>query len=181
VIVPSKRPEISRVAVEDWLTSAGVLLTAPVIVGRRGYYRDSMGAAGENDRAMYDDAIIYISPTAFATFNGNTDPSRFGGRLATLQPGIYRYKLGIHHPSTPKAYPCLVQAGPVTVKRDNGITESGEFYIHIHRGGYTTTSSEGCQTLYPDQWDEFFIMVQNGMQHYALKDIEYVLLDRGET
>jgi lysozyme len=178
MIVPSSRPQITRVAVEDWLTAKGVIIDAPVVVGRRGYYRDSMGEAGENDRAMYDDALIYLSPTAFRTFNANTDPSRFGGRLAVLQAGIYRYQLGIHHPTTPGAYPCLVQAGPVEVLRDNGVRERGEFYIHIHRGGYQTTSSEGCQTIYPDQWDEFFIMVQNGMQHYRLTEIEYVLLER---
>jgi hypothetical protein len=166
-MTPSTRPEITRNAALALVHGLGVDIHKPFILGRRGYYRDSMGAAGVNDRGLYDDAIIVITPTAYATFNANTDPSRSGGRLASLIAGVYRYKIGTHHPGTPAAYACLVQAGPVVVHRDNGVTESGEFYIHIHRGGYTTTSSAGCQTIHPDQWPAFIALVSAEMERHG--------------
>jgi hypothetical protein len=177
-ILPGGRPEIGRFAAEALLHAAGVDTARPAILGRRGYYRDTMGTPGANDRGIYDDAILIVSPSAYATFNANTDPSNQGGRLATLALGLWLYKLGTHHPGTPNAYACLVQAGAVTVSRDNGVTESGEFYIHIHRGGYSTTSSEGCQTLHPDQWDAFFALVTGEMQRYHVATIPYLLTER---
>lgn len=175
--VPHTRPEMGRHAAEELLVASGCD-DAVALLGRRGYYRDTMGDAGVQERGIYDDAILLVSPTAFASFNANCDPSRHGGALAVLQPGIWRYKLGTHHPNSPNAYPCLVQAGPVTVRRDNGLRESGEFYIHIHRGGYRTTSSEGCQTIFPDQWDEFFALVQGEMRRHGLVTIPYCLTER---
>jgi len=181
---PSTRPEMVRGAALELAHAAGVDVTKPFILGRRGYYRDTMGVIGANDRGIYDDAIIVVTPTAYATFNANTDPSRTGGRLASLAPGVYSYKLGIHHPGTPGAYKCLVQAGPVTVHRDNGVTESGEFYIHIHRGGYSTTSSAGCQTVHPDQYDAFLeLTIAEMLRHGAGLPIEkltipYALTER---
>jgi hypothetical protein len=72
-----------------------------------------MGVPGKNDRGIFDDMIAVVTPRTYRTFNGNTDPSApdTGTRLATLQPGVWDFKLGTHHPGTPKAYPCLVQAG----------------------------------------------------------------------
>ena len=176
-IVPPKRPELTRAAALQWLAEAGVN-TLPALVGRRGYYRDSMGKPGVQERGIYDDAIALVTRDGIITFNANTDPSKHGGRLAVLAPGVWSYKLGTHHPGTPGAYPCLVQAGPVTVNRDNGVTESGEFYIHIHRGGYTTTGSEGCQTIHPDQWGEFIRAVQFALKASSQRAIPYALVAR---
>lgn len=179
-IVPPSRPEMPRVAVLELLAAAGVENFA--LLGRRGYYRDSMGVPGVNDLNVYDDAIMVVSPTAYATFNANTDPSRELPGMATLLPGVWQYKLGIHglsHPIGPRQYPALVQAGPVTVKRwpFTGATETGEFEIHIHHGGETTTSSAGCQTVHPDQWDEFFGLVKSEMAKYARRTIPYCLTE----
>lgn len=172
-IVPNSRPQMDRRTAEGLLSAHGV--KAPAIIGRRGYYRDTMGVPGKNDRGLYDDAIMVVSSRLYKTFNANTDPSRSGGRLAVLQPGVWQYKQGMHHPSNPNGYPCLVQAAPVTVLRDNGVKETGEFYIHIHHGGYNLTSSEGCQTIHPDQWDEFFHLACGEMEFYELEEIPYVL------
>jgi len=161
-----------------------------LLIGQRGYYRDTMGAPGKNDRNLYDDAIALLSPRLFKTFNANTDPSRQGGRLAVLQPGVWTYKWGIHHAGTPHAYECLVQAAPITVVRDNGERETqiavdgndegpGGYppYIHIHQGGYSVTSSEGCQTIWPDQWRDFELSVKAEMKFYGLEFIDYLLAE----
>jgi hypothetical protein len=60
------------------------------------------------------------------------------------------------------------------VLRDNGVRESGEFYIHIHHAGLYTTTSEGCQTIYLPQWPEFFQLVKTEMLFYGLTEIPYV-------
>ncbi len=77
-------------------------------------------------------------------------------------------------------YEALRQYGNVTVLR-NGIpvTDSPEhrFYIDIHRGGYGTTSSEGCQTIYPDQWPGFLNDVKNQLALNAQTLIPYVLIE----
>jgi lysozyme len=155
-------------------------VTGPAILGQRGYYENTMGAPGKNDRGIFDDMIAVVTPRTYRTFNANTDPSAAdtGTRLATLQPGVWDFKLGLHHPDTANEYPCLVQAGPVTVLRDNGVRETGEFYIHIHHGGLNTTTSEGCQTIYLAQWPEFFQLVKTEMQFYKLTEIPYVLTVR---
>lgn len=171
----SGRPQLGRHRVEEILHGLGVDIGKPALLGVRGYFRDSMGAAGANDRGMYDDAMFFLSPNAFAAFNANTDPSREGGTLASLALGVWSYRLGTHHPGTPNAYPCLVQAAPVTVHRDNGVTETGEFYIHIHRGGYNLTSSEGCQTLPPEQWEAFYHLVAGEMARAGVTTIPYAL------
>jgi hypothetical protein len=174
-ILPVSRPQLVRERAERLLSAQGI--HGPAILGMRGYYRDTMGVAGQNDRGIYDDAIAVVTPRSFAAFNANTDPSRTGGHLAVLQPGVWRYKQGTHHPGTPAAYPCLVQAGPVDVLRDDGTRQAGEFYIHIHRGGNNLTSSEGCQTLPPGQWEEFYALVVREMAYYELPWINYVLVE----
>jgi hypothetical protein len=179
VIVPSSRPQLDVVDATKLLAACGV--TGPAILAQRGYYRDSMGVAGKNDRGIFDDMIAIVTPRTYRTFNANTDPSSTGGRLAVLQPGAWEFQKGTHHPGTPAAYPCLVQAGPVTVLRDNGVKETGEFYIHVHHGGLNTTTSEGCQTIYLPQWREFYSTICNEMDFYDLSRITYVLTVREDA
>lgn len=181
-VVPGSRPKLSIVDARKLLAAYGVS-DPTVIIAQRGYYRDTMGEPGKNDRGVFDDMIAVLSPRVFRTFNGNTDPSdpNTGSRLATLQAGVWDFKKGIHHPGTPNAYPCLVQAGPVTVVRDNGVRESGEFYIHIHHAGVNTTTSAGCQTIYRPQWDEFFELVKGEMEFYGLASVPFVLTVREDA
>lgn len=160
-------------------------LTKPVILGIRGYFRDSMGAVGVNDRGIYDDAFFVIAPKDFRSFWGNTDPSRYRKGhgtdentkgMASLVPGVWTYTRGMHRGK----YMALVQkVEPVTVKRDGepDYLDTGWHGINIHRGGLNTTSSLGCQTLHPAQWDEFYGLVSSLMVAYDMKTIEYVLVE----
>lgn len=178
-IVPVTRPELSHDLAMQLIMAAGVQETV-VILGRRGYYRDSMGVKGKNDRGIYDDAIAIVTPSAFATFNANTDPSIKRPGVAVLKAGVWRYKIGIHGLSKPaaKRYTALVQADDVTVIRDQQGEDTGRFGINIHRGGYNTTSSLGCQTIYPPQWEAFIALVKNEVARYAVKTFPYLLTER---
>ena len=177
-IAPPSRPKLTRGAVEFILARHKV--TAPVaLVGVRGYYRDSMGQPGVNDRGLYDDALFLISADTFAGFNANTDPSVARRGIATLKPGTWRYQLGIHGLNRPASqrYKALVQAGPVTVHRDDTGDDTGWFGINIHRGSRTTTSSLGCQTLVPDQWPAFIALVEQELKRAGQTVVPYVLTE----
>lgn len=152
-------------------------VTQPVwILGCRGYYLDSMGRPGENDLGIYDDAIFVGGPTGFRSFNANTDPLRSGWNasagkpMAVLAPGTWLYQLGKHRGK----YTALVQARAVLVRRET-YSETGWFGINIHRGSRGSVSSQGCQTIPPDQWDEFIGFVQEQMRVADRRTINYVL------
>lgn len=178
-LLPSGRPRLDRNAVEQILHTAKVT-AAVAIVGIRGYYRDTMGKPGVNDRGIYDDALFIVSPSAFVSFNGNVDPSAFRKGIAVLQPGVWKYRIGIHGLSKPAAqrYKALVQGGPVTVLRDGTGYDTGEFGINIHRGGYNTTSSLGCQTIPPDQWPAFIALVESELKRANQTIVPYVLTEQ---
>lgn len=185
-IVPPSRPLQTR---EDTDLIIRTLLPAGppavVLVGIRGYYRDTMGVPGKNDRGIYDDAIILRSPTVHAAFNANTDPSVARKHVAVLKTGAWKYKIGTHGLNKPakQRYTALVQAGDVTVIRDQEGPDTGMFGINIHRGGYGTTSSLGCQTIFPDQWPAFIALVQSelkratGPDGSSQKIIPYLLVE----
>lgn len=167
-MLPPDRPRLSRADVQRRIARAGVdrVRFPLVILGIRGYYLDGMGAVGRNDRGIYDDALFLDAPDAFAAFNANTDPSRVrsgsgrgaGKGMAVLTPGVWPvYRFDKHKGQ----YLALCQrAGEVTVMRDGlpPYPDTGMFGINIHRGGNTTTSSEGCQTIPPDQWPAFIAL-----------------------
>lgn len=178
ILPTTGRPEIGRHAAEHLLAQHGV--DGPALLGRRGYYRDAMGEPGVNDRGLYDDAILIVTPTAYVTFNANCDPSRGAPGMAVLKAGVWRYKVGIHGLSRPKAeqYEALVQAAPVTVVRDEQGEETGWFGINIHRGGRTTTSSLGCQTIPPAQWEAFLALVKEELHRHGIATIPYLLTER---
>lgn len=166
----------------------------PVLVaGIRGYYRRTLGDPEANDRGIYDDALFLSSPSAMAAFNGNVDPSSYrpghgeGAQkgMASLKPGAwFVHRFDAHRGK----YLALCQrAGPVTVVRDgeNGPYETEGWYgINIHRGGWTATSSEGCQTIHPSQWDAFITLAVDQAKRYhgaawRRAVIPYVLLENG--
>ncbi len=172
-IKPARKPQ----ATLDRILKAGAGISDPVwLLGVRGYYRNSMGG-GKNRRSIYDDAIFLVAPEFFASFNANTDPSISRRGVACLDDGDWRYKLGIHGLSKPadKRYTALVQASAVTVIRDNTGHDTGWFGINIHRGGYNSTSSLGCQTIFPDQWDSFISSVKSQLKLHGQKEVTYRL------
>ena len=65
----------------------------------------------------------------------------------------------------------------MTVSRDGENGETGYFGINIHRGGANTTSSLGCQTIYPDQWEAFFALVKGEMKRAGQAVVPYLLTE----
>jgi len=174
------KPQMTKNEVEALIRSLRVP-DAVKLVGIRGYYKDTMGKPGENDRGIYDDAIFLIGPAVFFAFNANTDPSVIRQHIAKLVPGIHYYKKGKHGLSKPGGgYPAL---RPDTVGEALPVTRDGEdgtkigVAINIHKGSYNSTSSEGCQTIYPDQWIQFINEVYRAMDHEGQKRIPYILIE----
>ncbi len=195
-IVPQTLPRMSWADLRPRVEAAGLDVAANpfIIAGVRGYYRQSMGPTGGNDRGIYDDALFIVSPAVFAAFNANTDPSirrpgqgtGAGKGIATLQPGLWQVHRFDNHRTSKSNYPAICQrAGPVTVLRDgtNGTyLDSGMFGINIHRGSWNGTSSEGCQTIYPSQWDSFMATARDQARRFhgsnwQSRVIPYVLLE----
>ncbi|WP_019943771.1 hypothetical protein [Dyadobacter beijingensis] len=193
VALPANKPRLSFSRIMELIqdfsldTSASPLF----IVGIRGYYRDNLGKVGANDRGIYDDALFVMSPGATATFNANTDPSIFRPKtpakkgIARLKPGIYYAHRFDVHGGKSSSYPAICQrAAPVTVIRDGNpdYEETGMFGINIHRGGYNTTSSEGCQTIHPTQWDSFYQLAKDHSRRlygdkWNKKVVPYILIE----
>lgn len=73
----------------------------------------------------------------------------------------------------------LRQWSDVTIIRDGSVKKETDgpghrFYIDIHRGGFTTTSSLGCQTIHPDSWLDFRQNVINLMKDQPI--VSYTLV-----
>lgn len=185
--LPGKKPNVSKEQTLNLINAMGVdLKKYPcVLVGVRGFY-PAMGLEDVNDRQMYDDAFIFYSPSIFATFNGNVDPNGYrygygtGSRkgMASLKTGVWHYQKGLH-----KGYPAFIQADKVTVIRDGkdaDYEDTGFFGINIHRGGETSTSSLGCQTVPTSQWGTFRSLIYAELERHNQAIFPYVLIDGNE-
>jgi lysozyme len=180
---PKTRPRITAQDVEEIARQHGVK-DSVAIVGIRGYYLRTLGDPKKNDRGIWDDCIAVISPTAFAAYNGNTDPSFWRKGIASLVEGVHKYRKGRHGISRGNPYPALRPANPsesLPVTRDGQLGRSQGVAINIHRGGsinsvsQSVTSSLGCQTIPREQWPSFIGLVYGEMDRYAQKVIPYVL------
>jgi hypothetical protein len=192
-LVPPAKPRLSTSELEQKLRPYAIdrARHPVVVVGIRAYYRDSMGAPSVNDRGIYDDAIFLHTPSVTAAYNGNTDPSRYrkgtgtgaAKGMASLKAGLWMvHRFDLHD----RRYLALCQrAGPVTVIRDGDppYEQTGsEFGINIHRGSFNGTSSLGCQTIHPQQWESFISSaVDQAKRYYGPRwrttTIPYVLID----
>ncbi len=193
---PVSTPKLAQAAVLRNLVARGVT-EKTAILAVRGFY-SSADSKGENKRAVYDDALFLVGPTFFGAFNANTDPGAYRrghGRgsakgMASLKPGTYRvHKIDLHN----GAYEALCQrAGDVTVYRDADVAvslgdtlvieerrvyeDTGSFGINIHRGGFNTTSSAGCQTIWPEQWPYFIDKAKEQLKQAGQKVMPYCLV-----
>ena len=183
-ILPASKPKMTRQELKELIRKAHPDYTIPDIafVGVRGYYKNTMGKVGINDRCLYDDAIFILTNEEFLSFNGNCDPGAFRPGIANLKAGIWPvYKFDLHK----GLYLALCQrGGTVTVLRDKKDEDTGEFGINIHKGGHNVTSSLGCQTIPPSQWSDFILQAQKyaakyiGVDWKKKHDYTYILLEQ---
>lgn len=180
-MLPHSLPQLTQVQALQLLSGfSSQLHDYPVIVlGIRGYYKKTMGNPLTNDVGIYDDALFIIGPHHFSSYNANTDPSVLRKGVAVLKVGtVTMYKVGLHNMKNP--YEALRQYGRVTVIRDGREetdTKVAPFYIDIHKGGFTTTSSLGCQTIHPNQWQSFISTMKDQLKRVKQTLVPYVLTE----
>ena len=176
--IPNSKPKATRetvvaAATRRWIADGHTEpLPASFFFASRAYYSTTIGKPG-NDIQAYDDAGFLVTPTTFQSWNLNTDPSRYGWSptaadyMARLAPGVHWMRQRIHRGK----YQAFGQDGRnVTidrVKADGTVDhrETGSFGIDLHPGGNSTTSSLGCQTVPPDQWDNLNFKVKQAFGH----------------
>lgn len=193
-MLPSSKPKASQDQVVEALIESGLWsddsVTRCSVVGVRGYYQ-RMGSPTKNDRGIYDDAAFVISPETFESFNFNTDPSGYRrGRATLASPQRVTYKPGWHGYRSARGHPAFRQSSDVVVWRDRGVgrgtrvggsgfkdSPAARFWINLHRGGRSTTSSAGCQTVPPEQWEEFYALVRAQLKEFGQETFNYFLFD----
>lgn len=177
-IVPASRPRITRPEAMEILDAHLVSgINECVLLGIRGYYLDSMGVRGQNDKDLYDDALIVISPDVFKTFNFNTDPAKqYGVNAAMIDAGKYPFYRGLHHGKYNALRPYPEGVGLPCTR--HGV-HSTAHDTNIHKGGFNSTGSAGCQTIYPPQYDEAMRdTIYPQMTKYGQKTITYLLVEK---
>lgn len=205
-MVPDGRPQLPDDRVREVLLrtlrenpgcdARAILERCPVLLlGVRGYFRNSLGRLGVNDFGVYDDALFVVindlkrgELRVVGRFNANCDPSQTGYEPGTsqpyaqLMPGVWPLRPGRHHDDRGRMRELTaseahdLEADPsgdyglghffsdtrahgyFTVRRvkneEATKLETGYFAINLHPGTPGSTSSWGCQTLPPDQYDE---------------------------
>lgn len=155
-----KTPRLGESSLRAILEANNVDQSKVCVLAIRGYYLNSMGRWGENDRKIYDDAMFIIHPDGIERFQANTDPNGYrkghgkGSKkgMAVLRKGIHKYAKGPH-----RGRPSFRQAEPFTVIRDGNppYEDVGWHAINLHSGGFNSTSSLGCQTIPAQTWLRF--------------------------
>ena len=198
-MLPNSTPKASKDIIVQALIDQGLWSNDRIgklsVVGVRGYYNNSMGEKNINDRGIYDDGLFIISPDTFTAYNGNTDPSaQYKTGCAMLRaPQRVVYKPGYHGYGRRSGHPAFRQRSNAVVRRDGGVgngtplgdgyfqdSKESRFWINLHRGGRTTTSAAGCQTLPSNQWPSFYSLVRLQLdRHNGGKDsaFSYYLIE----
>jgi hypothetical protein len=132
-----------------------------------------LGIRPNNNRVGFFDDSAVVLRTAnnnLKAFNFNTDPSAYvmrGESKSVLKLGVHFFKYSYHHKyDNKKRYQAL---RPNTLneqlpvwrinKNGFGFYSSVGQSTNIHKGGVNSTWSEGCQTVFFDQYLEFLKMV----------------------
>lgn len=179
-------PRITDVKVREIVKANGGDTDKVSLLAIRGYYLDTYGKKGENDRGIYDDALIWVWKDGFYTFRGNTDPSRvrkgsgFGASkgMANVKVGRWPgYYPGMHNGSVPHL--AYRQGKPITVVRDGSpdYENTGMFGCNVHRGGVNGTSSLGCLTLPPAVWALFKSTGDSQLARFGQKEFDLILVN----
>lgn len=192
----ARNPRLKEEKVRAILEANNVPQDVVSVVAIRGYYLDSMGKKGKNDRRIYDDAQFICWPDGIAAFQANTDPNGYrkgkgtgkGKGMAMLKTGIHIYGKGAH-----RGRQSFRQCERFTVVRDGNppYDHTGYFGINWHVGGSKSTSSLGCQTnptsVFPtlkrlvyDLLDTYKNPTRKNDRGDRVKSFNYVLIDETE-
>lgn len=176
-----KRPNIDLNEVREYIKASGYVINEAVFVlAIRGYYKDSMGKPGENDRGIYDDAMVLVGPNYLQTFNANTDPSKHKPGIGTVAPGLHYYRKGKHGLSGPKPYDAFRPATAdesLPGHRDGQTGLTKIFNPNLHSGGDVYTNSAACQTVWKPQWLEFQKTAYTLMTQEGQHQLPYLLIE----
>lgn len=172
---------LSQKEADSYVLTASAPHHDPVkVVAIRGYYLNTMGKAGENDRGIFDDAIVLIGPNYYQTFNGNTDPRIVKAGVGMLLPGWHLFKQGWHgygKASGHKAFRTANVREVLPVLRDGQFGIKEGVTVNLHKGGQFNTNSIACQTIVADQWREFQEQAYKLMNAEGQKVLPYLLLE----
>lgn len=179
--IPGSKPNITREQAEKVISAKGhpVDIEHVVVLAVRGYYSTTFAPIG-NNRGVFDDAVCIITDNVFGTFNFNTDPSVYKKGIATMKPGVVKYRQGIHGLSWLKgryeAFRPATKGELVPVTRDGSTATNllGQA-LNIHWG-----RSEGCQTLPYEQWATFKNLLYFEMKKEKVPTFPYVLVTAEE-
>lgn len=185
-----KTPRLDEDELREIIAVNGVDSSVVSLVAIRGYYLDSMGKPGQNDRSIYDDAIFVCHPNGVERYQANTDPNGWRNKtrsrkgMATLKTGIHIFGKGLH-----KGAQAFRQCEPFTVHRDgDSKLDCGYHAINLHSGGYSSTSSLGCQTVPRSTWKRFKTSLYSLLDEYEnpmrlndwgqrVRSFDYILLN----
>jgi lysozyme len=186
-IIPPNRPQAPREkvlsAMRKFHRDQGKEIAPVTVVVAPGYYSKTFGEPG-NDRGVYDDAAFVITDRTFTAFNFNSDPSLYKTGISTVLPGIYPYRRGYHKRGKKSGHPAfrpatMGEALPVKRDGEKGRSKRDGVANNNHRGGINGTSSEGCLTVPPRQWDAYYALIDSEMSRLGVVNFSMCILPEG--
>jgi len=177
VVMDSAKQEWNKFNEEDLFPETFVLAV-------RGYFSKTIGEVG-NDINVYDDAHFIVSPLGISAWNSNVDPTRYGWNakagkyMARLSVGCWKFQSLIHRGKY-QAFgqgDNLVKVDRVRADESVARVETGLFGINDHLGGVNGTSSEGCMTHPPQQWNGYRKKLNEVLALASLKQFDFILVE----